>query len=214
MHREREREMEGSFLSHALTTLFILLQFTAYMPSCLANKPIPTNANTDFIKKSCTITLYPQLCYDSLSIFAHKIKTSRKNLATFAISVTLSAAQSASDFVTKLSKSPGLSPVEASALADCVELSGDSVDELSRSLKEIANTNFGDPNFGREVNDIQTFVSAALTDFGTCFDGISKKASGQVKTKVGTQVLNVEHLASNALAFISSYGTGPQTTSP
>ncbi|THG14677.1 pectinesterase inhibitor 10-like [Camellia sinensis] len=206
--------MESSFLSHVLTTLFILLQFTAYMPSCLANKPIPTNANTDFIKKSCTITLYPQLCYDSLSIFADKIKTSRKNLATFAISVTLSAAQSASDFVTKLSKSPGLSPVEASALADCVELSGNSADELSRSLKEIANTNFGDPNFGREVNDIQTFVSAALTDFGTCFDGISKKASGQVKTKVGTQVLNVEHLTSNALAFISSYGTGPQTTSP
>ncbi|CAL5359903.1 unnamed protein product [Camellia sinensis] len=214
MHREREREMEGSFLSHALTTLFILLQFTAYMPSCLANKPIPTNANTDFIKKSCAITLYPQLCYDSLSIFADKIKTSRKNLATFAISVTLSAAQATSDFMTKLSKSPGLSPVEASALADCVELSGNSADELSRSLKEIANTNFGDPNFGRQINDVQTFVSAAFTDFDTCLDGFSKKASGQVKTKVGTQVLNVEHLTSNALAFINSYATGPQTTSP
>ncbi|KAF5935552.1 hypothetical protein HYC85_026681 [Camellia sinensis] len=116
--------------------------------------------------------------------------------------------------MTKLSKSPGLSPVEASALADCVELSGDSADELSRSLKEIANTNFGDPNFGGQINDIQTFVSAAFTDFDTCLDGFSKKASGQVKTKVGTQVLIVEHLTSNALAFINSYATGPQTTSP
>uniref|UniRef100_A0A5B7AIK4 Pectinesterase inhibitor domain-containing protein n=1 Tax=Davidia involucrata TaxID=16924 RepID=A0A5B7AIK4_DAVIN len=203
--------MEGSSLCHALTTSFILLQLAIYMDSCLATRPIPTKTNTEYIKKSCGITMYPQLCYKSLSTYANKIQTSPKLLASTALSVTLSATRSSSAMMKKLSKSQGLKPREASAMLDCVEELSDSVDELQRSIVEMGSI-IGGSNFEVQMNDILTWVSAALTDDDTCMDGFAGNAmNGNVKTIVRTHILKVAHLTSNALALIKNYA-GAQTT--
>ncbi|PSS11503.1 Pectinesterase inhibitor domain protein [Actinidia chinensis var. chinensis] len=199
--------MEGSFISHALTTLFILLQFTTYMKSCSAIRPtLVTETNTDFIKKSCDeVTIYPKLCYTSLSTYANKIKSSPKRLAATALSVTLSATKSTSVVIKNMSKSHGLKLREAEAISDCVELVGDSVDELRRSMEELAH--MGGSNFEFRLNNIQTWVSGALTNDDTCMDGFAGKGmNGQVKTTVRGLILGVANLTSNALALINNYG--------
>lgn len=200
--------MEASSLCHALiTTLVFLLPFTSNIAPCTATprpKPIPTEPNTDYIKKSCGATLYPDLCYSSLSIYAAKIQTSPKRLASVALSVALSATRSASAAVGKLSKRLGLTPREVAAMADCVEEVGDSVDELQRSVEEMAH--ISGPTFELYVSDIRTWVSAAMTDEDTCMEGFGGKAmNGQVKSMVRREMVKVAHLASNALALLNGY---------
>ncbi len=58
------------------------------------------------------------------------------------------------------------------------------------------------------MNDIQTWVSAALTDEDTCTDGFAENAmNGNVKTTVRARVVNMAHMTSNALALINSYAS-------
>ncbi|KAA8521899.1 hypothetical protein F0562_012787 [Nyssa sinensis] len=146
----------------------------------------------------------PQLNY------ANEIQTSPKLLASTALSVSLSATRSSLEIMKNLSTSPELKPREATAMRDCVELLGDSVDELQRSMEELGHS--GGSNIEFQINDIQTWVSAALTNADTCTDGFAGKAmNGNVKTVVRRNIPKVAHLTSNALALINNYaGTPPQ----
>ncbi|KAA8522273.1 hypothetical protein F0562_012946 [Nyssa sinensis] len=153
-----------------------------------------------------------EIWVSSLSIYANKIQTSPRLLASTALNVTLSATRSSSVIMKKLSKSQGLSPREAAAMLDCVEEIGNSVDELKRSIEEMNYS--GGPNFELQMSDIQTWVSAALTDDDTCMDGFAGNAmNGKIKSTVRSYIVKVAHLTSNALALINNYA-GKQTTTP
>ncbi|KAL3647454.1 hypothetical protein CASFOL_008422 [Castilleja foliolosa] len=61
-------------------------------------------------------------------------------------------------------------------------------------------------NFEMTMSDVQTWVSAALTDEETCMDGFAGKfMNGAAKTAVRGRILNVAHMTSNALALINCY---------
>ncbi|XP_057977499.1 21 kDa protein-like [Malania oleifera] len=197
--------MKGSSF-FPIVALLILLQLAAYKNSCLATRPIPEKGDTGYIKTSCNFTLYPQLCYSSLSKYASEIQTSPKRLACTALSVTLEDAKSASTTLKELSKSQGLRSKEAAALKDCVELMSESVDELQESLEEMGHIKA--PDFELKMNNILTWVSAALTDDDTCMDGFAgNAANGNVKTTVRKQVGKVAHMTSIALALINKYAS-------
>uniref|UniRef100_A0A2N9HS08 Pectinesterase inhibitor domain-containing protein n=1 Tax=Fagus sylvatica TaxID=28930 RepID=A0A2N9HS08_FAGSY len=105
-----------------------------------------------------------------------------------------------------LSKGQGMSPKVVAAMRDCVEELRDSVDELNKSIGEM--NNFNGSDFQLMINDIQTWVSAALTDDNTCTDGFQGNAmNGNVKTLVRGGIVNVAHLTSNALALINQYAS-------
>ena len=204
--------MEGSYLFKAVAALSILLRFTTYMNSCSAAGATPGETNTDFIQKSCHVTPYPRLCISSLSSYASKIEGSPKLLADTALSMSLETALSTSTAITKVSKIHGLQPAEAAAISDCVEQIRDSVDELQRSLQEMKHP--GGSNFVFPMNDVQTWVSAALTDDDTCMDGFAEIASkGKVHTMVRSRILHVAQMTSNALSLINNYASTKTTLS-
>ncbi|TKY68018.1 21 kDa protein [Spatholobus suberectus] len=60
-------------------------------------------------------------------------------------------------------------------------------------------------NFEITMSDVQTWVSAALTDASTCTDGFQETATDgtDIKTTVRGQVVQVAQLTSNALALIN-----------
>ncbi|KAL3838862.1 hypothetical protein ACJIZ3_023453 [Penstemon smallii] len=160
--------------------------------------------NTDFIKTSCSTTTYPTLCYSSLSSQASAIQQDPKLLAHAALSVSLDTASSTSVNIVKLSRAAGMTAREVGAMRDCVEELSDSVDQLRRSMAEMSQIRSS--NFGLMMNDIQTWISAALTDEDTCADGFAGKVmNGGVKTAVRQQILNIVHITSNALALVNSY---------
>ncbi|KAF5731081.1 putative DC1.2-like [Tripterygium wilfordii] len=193
------------FLKFLLIALAINF-FTSSAARNLNRKPT-SNANyQEFIRKSCSATTYPRLCLGSLSSQASSIQTSPKLLAHAALNVTLSAAKSSSIRMARLSQSHGLSPREVQAMHDCVEELIDAVDELGKSIGEMGQ--IGGSNFGLTINDIQTWVSAALTDESTCADGFDgKNMNESVKTAVRGQIVKISQLTSNALALVNSYAS-------
>ncbi|XP_041002762.1 21 kDa protein-like [Juglans microcarpa x Juglans regia] len=195
--------MEGSSSKIFMASLFMLLAIS----SCI-NPSFAASANqlsTEFIRTSCRSTTYPRLCFSSLSVHANSIQTSPQLLASTALNVTLFSAQSTSTAMARISRTKGMSPKVVSAMKDCVEELIDSVDELRKSMGEMNNFK-GGFNFLLMINDIQTWVSAALTDESTCSDGFAGNAmNGNVKTLVRGRIVNVAQLTSNALALINQY---------
>ncbi|KAA8539806.1 hypothetical protein F0562_026498 [Nyssa sinensis] len=184
---------------HSLPTFItILLYFTI---SFLATRVEPhMNTNTQFIKSSCGITMYPHLCFKTLSAYASTIQTSPIELADTALNVTLKGAQTTSNMVLKLSKGSNLSPGEVSAVMDCVEEMEDSVDELQQSLVEMVDLE--GPDFDVKMGNILTWVSAALTDEDTCMDGFAGNGmDGKIKSTIRRHIVNLARLTSNALAL-------------
>ena len=92
-------------------------------------------------------------------------------------------------------------------MKDCVENMSDSVDRLSRSVRELDSMGRAvGQDFMWHMSNVQTWVSAALTDENTCMDGFAGGAmDGSVKTAVRRRVLNVAQVTSNALALVNQF---------
>lgn len=197
--------MEGPSSKLSMISVLILLAIiSSYINS--GSAAAANQLSTEFIRNSCQSTTYPRLCFSSLSIHANLIQNSTQLLASTALNVSLSSTRSTSTMMVTLSKSQGMSPQVIAAMKDCVEELSDSVEELQRSIGEMRK--FKGSNFQLMINDIQTWVSAALTDETTCTDGFHGNAmNGNVKTIVRGRVVNVAQLTSNALALINRYAS-------
>ncbi|XP_062119527.1 21 kDa protein-like [Humulus lupulus] len=198
--------MKISGLAHVAVAVFVLQYLCNQTTPISAISTFPNQTYFNYIKTSCNVTIYPRLCYESLSVFAENIKTNPKLLASTALNVTLEATKTTSAIINRLSRVQGLSPIEAAAVQDCVEVIGDSLDELQKSVCEMGQ--LGSYDFAVQISDIQTWVSAALTDDDTCVDGFSGRGmDGHAKATVRNHVLKVAHLTSNALALVNSYAS-------
>lgn len=190
--KERKPEIEmGQLLVIILLTL---------LPISTASS---SQTYTTYIKTSCNSTLYQQLCYNSLSPYASKIKGDPKKLCKTALSIALQAASNASTTVSNLQKQKTLTSYEAQVVKDCIVNVKDSIDEINQSLQAMDHLNGSDKEF--QLSNIKTWVSAALTDENTCTDGFEKgqKVSAAVKNKIRNSILVVARLTSNALALIN-----------
>ncbi|CAJ2655268.1 unnamed protein product [Trifolium pratense] len=187
------------------TKIFLIVfAFSFITYSIQANES--QQSNTLFIRNSCSSTTYPKLCYTSLVKHADSIQTNRVLLTSTALNVTLASAKSTSTFMSTLAKSHGLNPKEVAAMKDCIEVLSGSVDELRRSIDEISRLRTS--NFELTMSDIQTWVSAALTDENTCTDGFQEiNVTGNIKTIVRGKIVQVAQLTSNALALINKLAT-------
>ncbi|KAK4431615.1 hypothetical protein Salat_0923600 [Sesamum alatum] len=199
--------MATSSLTFSLILLPFLLVLTTSQFSTAAATAAATNPAASFIRTSCRATTYPAVCVQSLSTYASVIQKSPKQLVMTALSVSVDRAQSTRTFVSKLTKFRGLKPREYAAIKDCLEEVSDSVDRLSKSAKELKRLGrAGGPEYTWHLSNLQTWVSAALTDDGTCLDGFSGRAlNGRIKTSIRARMTNVAQVTSNALALCNKY---------
>ncbi|XP_039025466.1 21 kDa protein-like [Hibiscus syriacus] len=164
---------------------------------------------SNFIKSSCSTTKYPALCIQSLAAFAPSIQQSPRQLAQTALSVSLDRARATQAFVSKMKKFKGLKKREYEAINDCSEEMNEGVDRLSKSVKELKH--MGQANgqdFLWHISNVETWVSAALTDENTCFDGFAGKGlDGKVKASIRGRVINVAQVTSNALSLVNQFAS-------
>ncbi|KAA8533842.1 hypothetical protein F0562_031359 [Nyssa sinensis] len=181
----------------------LILSFFFYIAGTAESTVTPNN----FIKASCSATTYPALCVQSLSIYATAIQKSPRQLAQTALSVSLTRAESTKTFVTKLTKFKGLKAREYQAIKDCLEEMNDTVDRLSQSVRELKNLGKArGPDFLWHMSNVQTWVSAALTDGNTCMEGFAgRKLDGRIKSSIRARVTNVAQVTSNALALVNQF---------
>ncbi|TYG41517.1 hypothetical protein ES288_D12G181500v1 [Gossypium darwinii] len=154
--------------------------------------PIPTlgstvydTSPTDYIRTSCSATLYPDLCYTSLSGYSNPVQQDPARLARIAIGVSLSKARRMASYVSNLTRETayGADPQASAALHDSP----------------------GSESFRFQMGNVQTWMSAALTDEETCTDGFEDVREGPLKTEVYERAVEVKKLTSNALALVNSY---------
>lgn len=165
--------------------------------------------STNFIEASCSATRYPVLCVQSLSSYASTIQQSPRQLAQTALTVSITKAQSTCTFVSRMAKAKGIRRREYGAVKDCLYEMDDSVERLSRSVRELKRMGGAHgEEFKWHVSNVETWVSAALTDETTCMDGFSGRAlDGKVKTAIRARVFRVAQVTSNALALVNQYAS-------
>ncbi|KAI3468891.1 hypothetical protein Pfo_025554 [Paulownia fortunei] len=193
----------------AKLNIFLLLLFLSfhYLLDTAKSATASNPEATDFIKAECRATRYPALCVQCLSNYSTTIQQNQRQLAQAALSVSLVRAQSAASFVSELGRMRGMKPKEYGAVKDCIENMGDTVDQLSRSMKELGGMGrVAGQDFNWHVSNVQTWVSAALTNENTCLDGFAGAAmDGNVKVAIRRRVLNCAQVTSNALALVNRF---------
>ncbi|VVA91382.1 unnamed protein product [Arabis nemorensis] len=195
-----ERHLYTTTFLHLVTLLFIFRTISAvrFPPG-----PTPTN-DLDFIRTSCNATLYPDVCYTSLAGYASSVQDNPARLAKLAIGVSLSRAKYTASYLSKLSRASA-----SAAVRDCVSNVGDAVEQMRGSLRQLREMNHrrpGAPAFRFQMSNVQTWMSAALTDEETCTDGITEEMEdGETKTAVCERVADVKRFTSNALALVNTY---------
>uniref|UniRef100_A0A5K1ASJ5 Pectinesterase inhibitor domain-containing protein n=2 Tax=Nymphaea colorata TaxID=210225 RepID=A0A5K1ASJ5_9MAGN len=160
----------------------------------------------EFIRKSCNFTLYPAVCFSSLSGYAASVQQSHTQLAKVAINVSLSNAQVVHRFVDSLSvTASNINDSRAlMALKDCRTTFSDGISWMQQSLVELGILYTG--NFRFHMSNILTWMSAALTDEQTCidgFEGVSTIPGLVLKAVVANQASAVGKVTSNALALVN-----------
>ncbi|KAL0909344.1 hypothetical protein M5K25_020201 [Dendrobium thyrsiflorum] len=188
--------------------LLIAVLLTAVSPSAAAD----TVNSSDFIRRSCAVTLYSQLCYNSLKPYESTVRQSPLTLAIVAANVSLAKIKNASLQAVELRRN-SVGRVSA-ALRDCVELLGTAAELTKQSAAEIQKlgpaAQSGGPSFAWEASNAQTWMSAALTNEDTCIDGLNDAGGGSapVLTAFLTKVGRVEQYTSNALALLNALVDG------
>ncbi|MFS7958504.1 putative pectinesterase [Helianthus anomalus] len=186
----------------AIPLIFLAVVYLARTTIATGVKP-----SSSFIKSSCATVRYPALCEESLSPFAKTIQNSPPQLAHTALAVSLKQSQSTQDYLNKLKRFKGLTPLERSAIGDCLEIVSDSLGRVSKSMKELKNCERAKgQQFLWHMNNVQTWVSSALTDENTCTDGFGGRVmESRIKSSVRAQIASVAHVTSNALALVNNY---------
>ncbi|XP_016460757.1 21 kDa protein-like [Nicotiana tabacum] len=162
-------------------------------------------AATNFIKTSCKNTLYPTVCIQSLSAYANTILLNEQQLAQAALSISFKKAKLAADFISKITKIRGLKPREFQAAKDCLSTMNDSVYQLNRSIPELSQSGqlAAGQDFTWHVSNVQTWISAALTDENACLDMFNNPSmDGKIKALVRARVFAAAQVTSNALALV------------
>ncbi|XP_043714695.1 pectinesterase inhibitor 10-like [Telopea speciosissima] len=174
------------------TALLLVLLLPAISAARLNPNPNPNNNGNDFIRTNCDATLYSDVCYASLIARTNEVQGSPAKLASVAVDVSLSSARNISAYILNLARNPNSDKV----LKDCVSTFGDAIDQMQRSSTELqrASTAF-------QISNVQTWMSAALTNQDTCGDELIES----VKSDVQDRVLNGKKLTSIALAFINKF---------
>ncbi|ESQ42097.1 hypothetical protein EUTSA_v10014618mg [Eutrema salsugineum] len=164
------------------------------------------NVGEDIVHSSCEHASYPSLCVRTLSTYSGPTITNRRELAQAAVKISLSHAQSAGKKLAAVRETVGKNKREKAAVVDCVEMIGDSVDELSRTLSVLKHLRVSSggstKEFRWQMSNAQTWASAALTDDDTCLDGF-QGIDGEIKSEVKQWMTKVARVTSNALYMIN-----------
>ncbi|KAJ8447687.1 hypothetical protein Cgig2_031741 [Carnegiea gigantea] len=188
-----EPQLSNSLLSFLLLLLSSAFSTAAAFPTT-APAAAPTTTNPfAFIRSSCNATLYPDVCYASLSRYADAVQRDPACLARVAIGVSLVRAhQARARFANMTGRADcGPDPRAAAALRDCRSTFSDAVSQMRDSLRQMRQLGLGPAGSGSageeeelirfQLSNVQTWMSAALTNEDTCSDGFDDVEDGPLK---------------------------------
>lgn len=182
-------------MGSACIHIFVTFMFLA----CLAK------GDDNYVRDACSVTRYQDLCVHTLASFSNTAKRSPSKWARAGVSVTIGEVKSVAQNLTELKELRLLrGGRNIAALSDCIECFQDAVDELHKSLSVLRK--LSKSTFDTQMGDLNTWISAALTDEDTCLDGFEGHKGKHVKS-LQNWVLNASYITSNALALVTKLAT-------
>ncbi|XP_043705250.1 putative pectinesterase/pectinesterase inhibitor 26 [Telopea speciosissima] len=163
---------------------------------------------SDSIKSVCSVTQFPNSCFSILYSLEKGVTDSNKAVdpeVLFKLSM-----EAAMNELSKLLSLPENLIAKASEvrektpLLDCQSLFQGAIDQLNTSISsmkpgEDGNNKLLSPSL---IDDITTWLSAALTDLQTCLDGLEETKSSALP-EIKNAMQNSTELTSNSLAIVS-----------
>ncbi|KAI9118812.1 hypothetical protein K1719_010257 [Acacia pycnantha] len=147
--------------------------------------------------------------------FAHSNIQSPQHLTHVALSVSLSRALHAREYLVQVAKQfealkNSNNRRDYFVVQDCLKQIDDSVDELGHSIKELERlskipTTLINDDVLWHINNVETWMSTTLTDARTCVDYFPGHRISKMKALIRAKVLNVAQVTSNALALFPRY---------
>lgn len=186
--------MAASFpTTTALSAILLLSLFVAVVRSDTAATPVTPST-------ACNGTTDPNFCR---SVLPSNGTSSLYTYGRFSVAKSLANANKFLGLVNRYLARGGLSPGAVAALQDCQLLSGLNIDFLSAAgatLNTSANSTLLDP----QSEDVQTLMSAILTNQQTCADGLQAAASAwSVRNGLAVPMVNSTKLYSVSLSLFT-----------
>ncbi|KAL6323075.1 hypothetical protein AAG906_024645 [Vitis piasezkii] len=155
------------------------------------------------IKNACTNTLYPSLCFTTLSSApaTSKNTTTLHHILEIAVNATVSSVMDSGSDIKALFTYQDLNSQEKNALNDCMEMTDHAIDDLHAFPPSI-----GDPH--RLYTNLKTLLSAAMTNENTCIDGFTDLEEADSESQKGLKghlqsvLTPISGMISNCLAII------------
>lgn len=147
---------------------------------------------------ACEGTLYTQLCVSTLLALPDLTSKSLPELISGTINRTMyEVGVSYSNCSGIRNKFRKIKKIENVALTDCLELFSDTIDELTLALADLSTKAL----VSKHYHDLQTLLSAAMTNQYTCLDGFAY-SRGNVRKTIKTSLYNISRHVSNSLVML------------
>ncbi|KAK4437081.1 Pectinesterase 1 [Sesamum alatum] len=194
-HRRRRRIIAVT-LAVFLTLIIGSLIAALIHESATESEPSQLASNSaEPLKTVCAVTRYPDSCFSSIAPL--NSPPSNNPLRFFNLSLHASSLEVSS--LKNLLTEPTAEP----AMKDCAELFDDAASQLRRSVELICVGSGEKVLTEMTISDLQTWISAAMTDQETCLDGLAETGStalGEFKLKVQKS----QEYMSNTLAILNN----------
>ncbi|MQL99579.1 hypothetical protein Taro_032304 [Colocasia esculenta] len=150
-------------------------------------------------KLHCEGTLYPSLCVSTLSAIPSLTSKPLRQVISAAVNRTVDEVYSSSANCSGIlqRRSRHLDRRQRIALKDCLELLGDTVDGLRAVVSDLSSPT----NASRHYDDLQTLLSAAITNQYTCLDGFAYVNASSVRPYIERRLRRISRHVSNLLTM-------------
>ncbi|XP_030464038.2 pectinesterase 3-like [Syzygium oleosum] len=165
--------------------------------------PAPELTPAATLKAVCSVTQYPDSCFSSISAAETANVTDPEQLFKLSLAVAMGELQKLPGYADRLaSKVDAGDARDRAALAVCAGVFGDAVDRLNDSIASLE-VGAGDSILSSaKINDMKTWLSAAITDQETCLDSLQEINSTLIDD-VRAAMENSTEFVSNSLAIVT-----------
>ncbi|KAG6477520.1 pectinesterase-like [Zingiber officinale] len=169
---------------------------------------LPSRAPTQAMSQACGLTRFPALCLSSLLDYPGSFEAGVRDLVHISINMTRGRVGDAMYGASAITGT-GMGKLARAAFRDCMELLGDSLEQLSDSLLVVLPPSSSALQStearvrGASDEDVLTWLSGAATNHDTCQEGLQQVEDPYVRGFMEDQLKDLSELLSNSLAMFS-----------
>lgn len=207
------KNLKKSLITGAISAILLLTLLVGAMIGALIHRSNTESSeiqsrsitSAESIRIVCNVTKYFDSCFSSISSINSCSRPDPELIFKLSLQVAINELAKLSSFPKSLI-SRSNEPRSASALQDCQILLDQSLSQLRRSVSSMEVRHGEKIMTESKVNDMKTWISAAMTDQVTCLDGLDEMQSAY-KDEMKAAMEQSRELMSNSLAIIANMET-------